>query len=961
MDAVGGAGGKQLRPRRRVGFSRTPYERPLVGRHAPTELRISNGNGGGSWFSKFLSPIANGAGRLLSSVFRRQESVETSSSYSSSTDDEDENSSEEEQEDNARVVAAVENCNVTESRKQSGYPASVANEKSESKFFEIEQVLAGKTFTRDEFIHLTELLQSRIVDSSGSKVYGGTASTEQLHETYLRHAALEEAQRWSEERRKEREESGNGVWDSGLCGNVSRIALSPDEASSSPADIAKAYMGTQHTWSSSPLSLQSHLSRDEVIQSRLKSLLVPRTTECWSDAYRTPTPPRMSNRMQSLACTPYAMADHLQTPYYRAAYTQNSLQMLKRRSYMIDDSWASAGTIRRIRQKSFGNVPSFSTPFTGFNSSMTDVGSSIPFSSSNREAGQNTFDKKTIETDGSNTVVPPSQVREDAHEVCTVPSHSSLTAQKILEHIDGKLPPPKENSSEEPLTFVRDKPSIQPTLDLINCDSDVQKKYKDNGNTPLLTSAAISLERPSSSVKGSKDFQSSGPNANKADLADASVFEKRKDQGLENEVHGSKNNTTPPDVQTSKSVSSAFDVNLQCNANPTVKFGSENTSTGPVLSCTTSTTKNLDTSKPNFDFKFDSKPEMLFSSAVEAAVAFASNSQSTSGSNHSSISPSNSAVSIDRVGSNSAMASQPVSRFMFSTPLFAGSSVRSTSPSVFGTPFTSASGASFGFGKPCAFGSAPALSFNLANSGALAFGSASKTSFGSTTNASFGMKTAQSSSNDYSFGAGANFGFSTMAANSGFASTPTFLFGSGTSSVHSSSTSFSLNSVTPLKSSSMSFGTCSQFGLGISSNGVANQTSNFKDHVEVSAAKPFTGTGTLPVVTLDDIINHSKMTGKDIVEDAATSASPAPPVFVEQSSLMVSPTSVTLAVDSQSNTQSTGAQPGSPSQNPSVSDAQTAIASVGHNESTVGSFPGISSQKQSRKITRPKREKTRKK
>lgn len=999
MDAVGGAGGKQLRPRRRVGFSRTPYDRPLVGRHAPTELRISNGNGGGSWFSKFLSPIANGAGRLLSSVFRRQESAETSSSYSSSTDDEDENSSEEEQEDNARVVAAVENCNVTESRKQSGYPASVTNEKSVSKFFEIEQVLAGKTFTRDEFIHLTELLQSRIVDSSGSKVYGGTASTEQLHETYLRHAALEEAQRWSEERRKEREESGNGVWDSGLCGNVSRIALSSDEASSSPADIAKAYMGTQHTWSSSPLSLQSHLSRDEVIQSRLKSLLVPRTTECWSDAYRTPTPPRMSNRMQSLACTPYAMADHLQTPYYRAAYTQNSLQMLKRRSYMIDDSWASAATIRRIRQKSFGNVPSFSTPFTGFNSSMTDVGSSIPFSSSNREAGQNTFDKKTIETDGSNTVVPPSQVREDAHEVCTVPSHSSLTAQKILEHIDGKLPPPKENSSEEPLTFVRDKPSSQPTLDLINCDSDVQKKYKDNGNTPLSTSAAISLERPSSSVKGSKDFQSSGPNANKADLADASVFEKRKDQGLENEVHGSKNNTTPPDVQTSKSVSSALDVNLQCSANPTVKFGPGNTSTGPVLSCTTSTTKNLDTSKPNFDFKFDSKPEMLFSSAVEAAVAFASNSQSTSGSNHSSISPSNSAGSIDRVGSNSAMASQPVSRFMFSTPLFAGSSVRSTSPSVFGTPFTSASGASFGFGKPCAFGSAPAPSFNLVNSEALAFGSASKTSFGSTTNASFGMKTAQSSSNDYSFGAGANFGFSTMAANSGFASTPTFLFGSGTSSVHSSSTSFSLNSVTPLKSSSTSFGTCPQFGLGISSNGVANQTSNFKEHVEVSAAKPFTGTitsvkwnlgdtslpstgfasscgthktmslstnitsasGTMPVVTIDDAINHSKMTGKDTVEDAATSSSPAPPVFVQESSLMASPTSVTLAVDSQSNTQSTGAQPGSPSQNPSVSDAQTAIASVGHNESTVGSFPGISSQKQSRKITRPKREKTRKK
>jgi hypothetical protein len=58
-------------------------------------------------------------------------------------------------------------------------------------------------------------------------VHGGIASTE-LGETYLRHAALEEARRWSEERRKEREESGNGGWDSGLCGNVSRLALSPD-------------------------------------------------------------------------------------------------------------------------------------------------------------------------------------------------------------------------------------------------------------------------------------------------------------------------------------------------------------------------------------------------------------------------------------------------------------------------------------------------------------------------------------------------------------------------------------------------------------------------------------------------------------------------------------------------------------------------------------------------------------
>ena len=55
------------------------------------------------------------------------------------------------------------------------------------------------------------------------------------------------------------------------------------------------------------------------------------------------------------------------------------------------------------------------------------------------------------------------------------------------------------------------------------------------------------------------------------------------------------------------------------------------------------------------------------------------------------------------------------------------------------------------------------------------------------------------------------------------------------------------------------------------------------------------------------------------------------PVHIQQYSLMASPTTVTLAVDSQSNTQLIGAQPGSPSQNLSVRGSQTVITSVGHN------------------------------
>ena len=71
---------------------------------------------------------------------------------------------------------------------------------------------------------------------------------------------------------------------------------------------------------------------------------------------------------------------------------------------------------------------------------------------------------------------------------------------------------------------------------LVQCDSDVQKKHKDNGNTPLLTSTTISLERTSSSIKCSVDLQYVRRDENKTDLVDASVLEKRKDQVCKQEV-----------------------------------------------------------------------------------------------------------------------------------------------------------------------------------------------------------------------------------------------------------------------------------------------------------------------------------------------------------------------------------------------------------------------------------------
>ncbi|XP_057874113.2 nuclear pore complex protein NUP1 isoform X2 [Cryptomeria japonica] len=54
---------------------------------------------------------------------------------------------------------------------------------------------------------------------------------------------------------------------------------------------------------------------------------------------------------------------------------------------------------------------------------------------------------------------------------------------------------------------------------------------------------------------------------------------------------------------------------------PTYNFGSTSTSKGPDFSSSTSACTDVDTSKPEFDFKFERKPEEAFSTAVAAAVS----------------------------------------------------------------------------------------------------------------------------------------------------------------------------------------------------------------------------------------------------------------------------------------------------------------------------------------------------
>ncbi|KAH9303985.1 hypothetical protein KI387_008389 [Taxus chinensis] len=1020
-----GAGGKQLRPRRRHVTARTPYDRPLEGRHSNFSSR--------SWLSKLVSPITSGAGKLFSSVFQRPE--ETSSS-ASSDDSEDESSSEEEGEDNVQEPAVPKDDIVIESDIQGREPTSAAKQRSESKLSEIENLLNSKTFTRDEFIHLTVLLQSRVVDSSGSKEHGQNTSIEHFG-NYLRDEALEEAQRWREERRKSQEESGSGRWDSVLCGSVSSLALSadvPDNAASSPVDIAKAYMGVRPTWaSSSPPALLPYKSSES---SYLKNLsFAPTTKECWSisnsqheDKYGTPTPSRTWNSTQRVTYNPYSRAAVTQTPYYRGAYSQHSIQradnavendttssrwtqmqhsgkggreILKRRCSVIDDEWACVGPIRKIRQKSFGNVSSFSSPFKRFESSITDAGSSLPLLSSGLEAGPSSTFKKPADVDKSNPVSTSFQIKENVPKICGVPTQSSLMAQKILENSNGKVPLPNKNPAEEQLANAQDITTHQLTTSVINANFEKSNNIRNASSTPA------SLEIPGSILGGpaiSEKIKYSQPN----------IVE-----GLENKACESREDAITLDIQTSKSVSLASDVGINSNQHPTFEFGSANTCKGPIFSFGTNGTTYSDA--PKFDFKFESKREMLFSAAVEAAVASESSSQLALSSSPMPTSQSALAASGLGLESNSKPAFsswtsaslQSISSFPFSGRLFTGSlstSFQSTSSSLFIDSVTTSppSLGPFGFSKLGASASAPVSFTSLtkfsskAGTGFFsASGSRNNTSFGSA-NAIFGAGTSPISA--ASFGSGA-----TASSSSGLQNTSTLAFGSSTLSTSSSGYFFSPNSIAEFKSnsspalyssifktsfaSSPGLGTSSQFGSGGSVNGESKQTFGLLETeeavVDKSASQTNSSIGldgntltsvgfasssvsqkpifdltssTLAVntssmaTTLVDGLQNGQMNGKDLKEPSKLSSTPLSVSAEQTSSSTVSRTSAALTIDSQSNVESSEAHPSIPSQKSSVFGAQSSIVSGGPKE--VADNGG---EKRSRKIVRIKRDRTRKK
>ncbi|XP_071734684.1 uncharacterized protein [Rutidosis leptorrhynchoides] len=352
----GGAGGKFRKKPIRRSAQTTPYARP------PTAIRNNNP----SLLSKLVDPASRllyaGADRLFG-VFRKRLPAITAPRIPENIE-----------EPRKRIKEAVTNSALKISSRASepvanegeilaSASAATETEIAATEISELENVLKQKTFTRSEIERLTALLHSRTTESDAGE--GDKAKLPSMSH-FLRH-----------------EPSSSGL----LSDHVARESFRPpistplvnsrafDEDVASPAELAKAYMGTRPAKvSPSTLRLGCQAPRQDSVLLNNTTIIprtpiaspVTRTTDVFKGFENVMTTPRLRGRaaIHSMARTPYyrgpstssqkAVASPLLISSQSGWEQGGSSKAVKRMSSVLDDL-GSGGPIRRIRQKA--NLP----------------------------------------------------------------------------------------------------------------------------------------------------------------------------------------------------------------------------------------------------------------------------------------------------------------------------------------------------------------------------------------------------------------------------------------------------------------------------------------------------------------------------------------------------------------------------------------------------------------------------
>ncbi|XP_050281204.1 nuclear pore complex protein NUP1 [Quercus robur] len=475
-----GTGGKfRKRPFRRA-TQTTPYDRPRTAIRTPSlAAAVATNNNG--WLSRLVDPaqrlIASSAHRLFSAFFSKRLAPPPPPQPpqpSNSEANQELNDKHPEVRDEYHEAVDIDSPGVQRGAIDRVDKSSSSSDKGG--LTELEQILKQKTFTRSEIDRLTALLHARTLDINigdeekkseviPSEPVGSNVGREELSKAQ----ALE-----------------NGIGSHLISTPVINSSVL-DEDVASPAELAKAYMGSKPSKvSPSMLGIRSQALREDssVISSGpflQKSPIMPLVLRSSGhvgypeNGFMTPRS-RGKSAIYSMARTPYSRVNPTSTikgvgpivaydgpssSSSQAAWEQNKVSgskqgALKRRSSVLDNDIGSVGPIRRIRQKpSLLSSRGLSVPVSG--SPLPIAGTGVSPGSAQRPSFLT--QKSPLRVESKDHLMKNSTENGDNSIPGTsfplVSSKSSEMASKILQQLE-KLVSPKEKSSEFKLASVRD-------------------------------------------------------------------------------------------------------------------------------------------------------------------------------------------------------------------------------------------------------------------------------------------------------------------------------------------------------------------------------------------------------------------------------------------------------------------------------------------------------------------------
>lgn len=371
---------------------------------------------------------------------------------------------------------------------------------------ELEHLLRQKTFTKSEIDHLTELLQSKAVDLH---VNHNVERVEAKDPVAKFEKPLQLQKNPLAENGNLRERSHSVISTPGIT------TRGLDEDVASPAELAKAYMGSRPSKiSPSMLGLRSQAFREEAAllssapftpKSPMVSL-APKVTPRLELAEKSFTSARSRGRsaLYNMARTPYsrlprtALGKETEPRRYRNEgylLPSSSLQdqdaepsstklVLKRRSSVLDDDVGSVGPMRRIRQKHSLSSQRFNVPATrGIGGSSGSLQQSL--SPKENFPLPDDWKYNTLKMVGENedNCAPSTSY---AH----VPPKSTEMAARILQQLEKVAP--KEKSAESKLVIAKEKSPAKLTTEMLHGQA---LRSLEDANSPKLLQSTQGNQR----------------------------------------------------------------------------------------------------------------------------------------------------------------------------------------------------------------------------------------------------------------------------------------------------------------------------------------------------------------------------------------------------------------------------------------------------------------------------------